>query len=98
MMASIPPPMKTLTALRLLTLAACATTPAADDRGIVHKSDALKYAAADLVAHTLSAEGGETPGHRIVVVADSRQNAVVVRGTPGDHVRLEKRIRELDVR
>ena len=88
--------MKKLAAIAVI-LAGCAT-PAADDRGIVHKSYALKNAAADQVAQKLNAEVGETPGHRIIVVADARQNAVVVRGTPEDHVRLEKRIRELDVR
>lgn len=89
--------MKTIAILPALLLAACAS-PAADDRGIVHKSYTLKYAVADQVAQILTAEVGATPGHRIVIVADPKLNAVVVRGTPEDHVRLEKRIRELDVR
>jgi type II secretory pathway component GspD/PulD (secretin) len=83
--------------LPLILLAGCAASEPVD-RGIVHKSYALKKADADRVAQALTAEVGETPGHRIVIVPDPRLNAVVVRGTPEDHVRLEKRIRELDVR
>ena len=91
--------MKLLIALTTISFAvSCATTPADDDRGIVHKSYALKLAAADHVAQVLTAEVGATPGHRIVIVQDERLNALVVRGTPEDHIRLEKRIRELDVR
>ena len=83
--------------LPALFLAACASA-GPDDRGIVHKSYALKHAAADHISQVLTAEVGATPGHRIVIVPDPRLNAVVVRGTPEDQLRLEKRIRELDVR
>lgn len=87
----------TIAILPVLLFAACAST-GPDDRGIVHKSYALKNSAANHVAQVLTAEVGATPGHRIVIVADPKLNAVVVRGTPADHVQLEKRIRELDVR
>jgi type II secretory pathway component GspD/PulD (secretin) len=78
-------------------LAGCAGTEAVD-RGIIHKSIALKHAAADQVARRLTLEEAATRDHRVVIVADARANAVVVRGTADDLVRLEKRIRELDVR
>jgi type II secretory pathway component GspD/PulD (secretin) len=80
----------------VLLLAGCASSEPLD-RGIVHKTYVLKHATADHVARTLSNEERETPDHRVVIVADAARNAVVVRGKPEDHVRLEKRIRELDV-
>ena len=89
--------MKSLAILPVLLFAACAST-GPDDRGIVHKSYRLKNAAANHVAQVLTAEVGATPGYRIVIVPDPQLNAVVVRGTPEDQVRLEKRIHELDVR
>lgn len=90
--------MKALPSILILAgLAGCASNSANPD-GISHKTYPLKHAAADRVAQILSAEVGATPGHRIVIVTDPKFNAVVVRGTPEDHIRLEKRIRELDVR
>ena len=79
-----------------LVLAGCASNEP-DTRGIVHKSYSLKLASADFVAQKLTAEEKGTADHRVVIVPDPRLNAVVVRGTPEDHVRLVKRIRELDV-
>ena len=96
-MNSMPAKRWALALLPALFLTACASHEP-DDRGIVHKSYALKNATADRVAQVLTAEVGATPGHRIVIVPDPRLNAVVVRGTPEDHLQLEKRIRELDVR
>jgi type II secretory pathway component GspD/PulD (secretin) len=89
--------MKTLPLILVGAVIAGCSLPGADDGGIVHKSYALRNAPPDRVAQTLIAEERGTPEHRIVIVADPVANAVVVRGTPEDHVRLEKRIRELDV-
>ena len=86
-----------LVILCLTALAGCASGDA-NPMGISHKSYPLKHAVADQVAQTLSVEVGRTPGHRIVIVADPKINAVVVRGTPDDHIQIEKRIRELDVK
>ena len=89
--------MRMTVAVLLLVGASCASNEP-DTRGIIHKSYALKVASADFVAQRLTAEEKSTSDHRVVIVSDAKMNAVVVRGTPEDHVRLEKRIHELDVR
>lgn len=78
-------------------LAGCASSDGTV-AGVLHKSYPLKSASAGEVARTLTGEERGSPDGRIVIVADERTNSVVVRGTPGDQARLEKRIRELDVR
>ena len=89
--------MRAILVAAAIILAGCASNEP-DTRGIVHKSYALKVASADFVAQKLTAEEKGTADHRVVIVPDPKLNAVVVRGTPEDHVRLERRIHELDVR
>lgn len=80
-----------------LLLAGCASSDGTV-AGVLHKSYRLKNTSAVTVAQTLAAEERGTSDRPLVIVADERTNSVVVRGTPEDQARLEKRIRELDVR
>jgi len=81
----------------ILALASCATH--CPFYNPVYKVLPLQYASADLVAQKVaSEEKAAAPDALLEIVADSRQNSVIVEGPEDDVARVVRRIRELDVR
>ena len=87
--------MKTITAILLITLASCSTTGAADPHKV--QVFALKFNDATHVVQTVGREERGKPG-MIEMAADTRTNCIIVKADDEGLARVEKRIRELDVR
>jgi hypothetical protein len=84
--------MKTLMAM-LLILCSCSTTPAVE---VLRYP--LKHASADRVMGTLAQEFMRDRERIHELFAEVRTNSIVAKGFKEELARLERRIRELDVR
>jgi len=78
------------------TIFSCSTNRPSDD-GLDSRYFRLQHVDADQVARTLAREEKKSSSAVVEIVADVRTNSIIVKGSKEDLLRVDRRIRDLDV-